>query len=299
MNPVSAYKFLPPELADRLRGLTLSVRKPVEGALQGLHRSPHHGASVEFADYREYTRGDPPNLIDWPVYARSDRYVIRRYQEETNLCACILLDTSESMAFRGGGARSKIDYGCFLAAGLMYVLVNQSDAAGLTLFNEEIRQSLPPARSLEGLRPLLLALEGIKASGRSRIDRALHQIAEQIQRRSLVVLISDLLQDPVDLVKGLQHLRHNKHEILVLQPLDPAEMSLDFMGLAELRELETGARLVVQADELREAYAQEVQKFLEEIRRGCLDSLAEYHLLDTRQPVEEVLHRQLHRAKGG
>lgn len=285
-----AYKFLPPELADRLRGLGLSVRKPVEGGMQGLHRSPHHGSSVEFADYREYTRGDPPNLIDWAVYARTDRYVIRRYQEETNLRAYLLLDTSESMSFRELGRHSKMDYACFLAAGLMYVLVSQSDAAGLMLFNDGPGKFFPPTGSLDGLRPLLLALEEVKPAGRSKIDAALHRLAEQIQRRSLIILISDLLQDPAQIVPGLQHLHHNKHEILVLQPLDPAEITLQFGGLSELRDLETGDRLPVHADEVREAYAQEVQKFLDEIRRGCLGCLADYRLIDTRTPVEETLH---------
>ena len=167
----AAYKFLPPELADRLRGLGVTVRRPVEGALQGLHRSPHHGASVEFADYREYTRGDPPNRIDWAVYARTDRHVIRRYQEETNVRAYILLDTSESMAFRDAGRLSKMDYACSLAAGLMFVLVNQSDAAGLTLFNDEVRKTFPPVGSLGGLRPMLLALEEIKPPAAARLTK--------------------------------------------------------------------------------------------------------------------------------
>lgn len=284
------YKFLPPELADRLRGLGLSVRKPVEGGRQGQHRSPHHGSSVEFADYREYTRGDPPNLIDWAVYARTDRYVIRRYQEETNLRAYILLDTSESMGFRDLGLYSKMDYACYLAAGIMCVLVGQSDSVGLTLFGETIEISFPPTGSLDGLRPLLLALQEIKPAGRSRIDAALHQLAEQVQRRSLVILISDLLQDSAKIVRGLQHLHHNRHEILVLQPLDAAELSLNFSGLSELRDLETGERIPVQADEVRDAYAQEVRKFLDEIRRGCLDCLADYHLIDTRTSLEETFH---------
>jgi uncharacterized protein (DUF58 family) len=285
-----AYKFLPPQLAERLRGLGLSVRRPVEGAMQGLHRSPHHGSSVEFADYREYTRGDPPSLIDWAIYARSDRYVIRRYQEETNLRAHLLMDISESMSFRDAGLHSKMDYACYLAAALMLVLVGQSDSAGLTFFNDEIRQTFPPVGSLEGLRPLLLALEEIKPSGRSQIEQALHQTAEKIRRRSLVILLSDLLQEPAGIIRGIQHLRHNKHEVLILQPLDAAELSLNFAGLAELRELETGARLPVEGDEIREAYANEVSKFLEEIRRGCLGSLADYHLIDTRTPVEVTLH---------
>jgi uncharacterized protein (DUF58 family) len=285
-----AYKFLPAQLAERIRGLGLSVRCPVEGSVQGLHRSPHHGSSVEFADYREYARGDPPSLIDWAIYARSDRYVIRRYQEETNLRAHLLLDISESMNFREAGLHSKMDYACYLAAALMLVLLGQSDSAGLTLFNDESRRAFPPVSSLNGLRPLLLALEEIKPSGRSQIEQTLHQTAERIQRRSLVILISDLLQDPAGIIRGIQHLRHHKHEVLVLQPLDAAELNLSFGGLAELRELETGARLPVAADDIREAYAGEVRKFLDEIRRGCSGSLADYQLIDTRTPVEKALH---------
>lgn len=286
----AAYKFLPPELADRLRGLGVTMRRPVEGALQGLHRSPHYGSSVEFADYREYAPGDPPNRIDWAVYARSDRYVIRRYQEETNVRAYILLDTSESMAFRDAGKVSKMDYACYLAASLMFMLVGQSDAAGLTLFNDGVQKTLPPVNSLGGLRPMLLALEAVKPAGPSKIEQALHTLAEQIQRRSLIILISDLLQNPADTIRGIRHLQHNKHEVLVLHVLDAAEINLNFSGLHELREMETGARLPVHGDEVREAYAEEVRKFLDELRRGCLGSLADYLLVDTRVPVEEMLH---------
>jgi len=286
----ATYKFLPPELADRLRGLGVSMRRPVEGALQGLHRSPHYGSSVEFADYREYAPGDPPNRIDWAVYARSDRYVIRRYQEETNVRAYILLDTSESMAFRDAGKLSKMDYACYLAASLMFILVSQSDAAGLTLFNDGVQKTLPPVSSMGGLRPMLQALEAAQPTGPSKIEAALHTLAEQVKRRSLIILISDLLQNPADTIRGIQHLQHNKHEVLVLHVLDAAEINLNFGGLNELRELETGARLPVHGDEVRDAYAEEVRKYLEEVRRGCLGSLADYHLVDTRVPVEEMLH---------
>jgi uncharacterized protein (DUF58 family) len=292
---VAAYKFLPPVLADRLRGLGLAVRRPVEGPMQGLHRSPHHGASVEFSDYREYTPGDPPQQIDWAVYARTDRYVVRRYQEETNLRAYLLLDTSASMEFRASGLHSKMDYACYLAAALMLVLVNQSDAASLGLFGSDITRDFPPVGTMEGLRPMLLALEEIKPAGRGNIERALHQTAEKIQRHSLVILISDLLQNPAEIIRGIQHLRHNHHEVMVMQTLDAAELNLGFNGLVELRDMETGDRLPVRADEVREAYASEVRKFLDEIRRGCQGSLAEHHLIDTRTPLEETLHAKFGR----
>jgi uncharacterized protein (DUF58 family) len=287
----TAYKYLPPELADRLRRLAVKVRKPVEGSIQGVHRSPHHGASVEFADYREYTRGDPPNLIDWAVFARADRYVIRRYQEETNLRCHILLDTSESMAYRDKGIYSKIEYASYLAAGLMFGLVNQGDAVGLTVFNETVTASFPPAGSLSRLRPMLLALEEIKPKGRTGLENILHQMAEQVRSRSLVILISDLLQEPAGITRGLQHLHHNRHEISILHVLDGAELSLSLEGLVELRDLETGERLVVEAAEIREAYNRELERYQEELRRGCLDCLAQYRLIDTRTAIEDALLR--------
>jgi uncharacterized protein (DUF58 family) len=290
-----AYKYLPPELADRLRNLGLTVRRPVEGGKQGAHRSPHHGASVEFSDYREYTRGDPPNLIDWAVYARSDRHVIRRYIEETNLRAFVVLDTSESMAFHEQGAHAKMDYAAYLAAGLMYILVCQSDSAGLVLFNETIHKQMPPVGTLEGLRPMLLALEAIKPAGRSGIEAALHALAEQVRMRSLFLLLSDCLRDPAEILRGLRHLHHNGHEVTILHLLDPAEMRLTFNGLVELKELETGEKLLLQAEEFREAYAAEVQRHIETLRQGCVDCFADYHLVDTRKPIEESLQLRARR----
>ena len=296
MKAAPAYKYLPSELAERLGSLGLSVRRPVEGGMQGLHRSPHHGSSVEFSDYREYTQGDPPNLIDWAVYARSDRYVIRRYIEETNLRAYLVLDTSESMAFQDGGLHSKLDYACYLAAAFMYILIHQSDSAGLMTFSDKIHQSLPPTGTLEGLRPMLLALEAAKPAGRSHIEETLHQVAEQIRLRSLVILISDLLRDPAEILRGIRHLHHNGHEVTVMHLLDPGEIRLNFTGLVELRELETSQKLVLQADEIREAYTAEVERYIEQLRRGCTDCLADYHLVDTRKPIEEALHMRATRA---
>ncbi len=289
MKTAPAYKFLPPELAERLRNLGLSVRRPVEGGKQGAHRSPHHGASVEFSDYREYTPGDPPNLIDWAVYARSDRHVIRRYIEETNLRAFIVLDTSESMAFHERGVYPKMDYAAYLAAGLMYILVRQSDSAGLVFFNETIHKQMPPVGTLEGLRPMLLALEEIKPAGRSGIEPALHTLAEQVRQRSLFLLLSDCLRDPAEILRGVRHLYHNGHEVTILHLMDPAELRLTFTGLVELKELETGEKLLLQTEEFREAYAAEVQRHIETLRKGCVDCFADYHLVDTAQPVEASL----------
>lgn len=293
----SVYKYLPANLAERLRGLGITVRRPVEGQMQGLHRSPHHGSSVEFSEYREYTPGDPVDLIDWAVYARSDRYVIRRFHEETNLRAYILLDTSESMAFRDEGPVSKMDYASYLAAGIMYVLVNQGDSAGLVTFDSGMGKVFEPVGTFDGLRPLLLWLEEIDPSGRSDIEEAVHEAAVMLRSRSLVVIISDLLQNPSQVLRGIRHLFHDGHNVMILHVMDPSELRLSFAGTAELRELETGRRMVVEVDEIRDAYGTEVGRYLDELRIGCTECLADYHLIETSNPVEESL--RLLRGAGG
>lgn len=285
------YKYLPPELAESVRDLSISVRRPVHGPKEGRHRSPHYGSSVEFAEYREYTPGDPTNLIDWAVYARSDRYVIRRFHEETNLRAYVLLDTSGSLGFKDEGAMSKMDYACFLAAGLSYALVRQGDSVGLMAFDSAISRTLAPVGTLAGLRELLLALETFKADGRGDIERAIHEAAELIHSKSLVVIISDLLQDPLQTARGLRHLSHDGHNVIVLHVLDRGERRLSFGGVAELKDLETGGRLVVEADDIREAYRQSVERYLNDLRLVCAECLADYHMVDTRIPVEESLNR--------
>jgi uncharacterized protein (DUF58 family) len=272
------------------------VNRPVEGPAQGMHRSPHFGSSVEFAEYREYTPGDPPSRIDWAVFARSDRYMVRRFQEETNLRAYVLLDTSESLAFKDYGAMSKMEYASHLAAGLMFMLISQGDTVGLMTFDSAVRRQYEPVGSMEGLRHLLLALEEITAAGQSNIEAVIHEAAQQIHSRSLVIIISDLLQQPAEVVRGLRHLHHDKHAIMVVHVMDSAEIRLSYAGMAEFRELETGAKMVVEIDDVRNAYAQEVQRYIEEIRTGCASCLATHHLIDTRSPLEESLFMRLARA---
>ena len=292
MNAPVTYKFLPSVFADRLAGMGITVRRPVVGAQQGLHRSPNFGASVEFAEYREYRPGDAPSLIDWAVFARSDKYMIRRFQEETNLRAYILLDTSESLRYREVGPMTKMDYACFLAAGLMYILVHQSDWVGLMTFDGKLQKMFPPVGSFEGLRPMLLHLEDIMPKGQSNIEAALHEAAAVIHTRSLVIVISDFLQDPAGILRGLQHLQHDRHDVTVLHVLDGGELALPFDGLVELRELETSKKMVIEASEIKDAYIQTVERYLETLRRGCTDCLVDYFMMETKLPVEEALHRR-------
>lgn len=285
-----AFKYLPPRMAEALRATTLTVRRPVHGPQKGLHRSPHFGSSVEFAEYRDYTPGDPTMLIDWNVYARTDRYVVRRYHEETNLLAYVLLDTSHSLSFRDQGPMPKQDYAAYLAAGLMYMLVGQGDYVSLMTFDDRIRRAFDPVGTSEGLRPLLTALEEAAPAGRSDIEQALHAAAGTIRSKSLVIVISDLLQESDRIVRGLRHLHHDGHNLIVVHVQDRGERRLSFGGVAELRDLETGGRVVVEVDEIRSAYEAAAARHADEIRRACADCLGEYRLADTSLPVEDVLN---------
>ena len=287
----SSFKYLPASLAEAVHRLGIRVRRPVRGRGEGLHRSPDFGASVEFAEYRDYTPGDPPNRIDWSVYARTDRYRVRRFQEETSLRAAILLDTSESLAFRETGAMSKWDYSCHLAAGVMYALVRQGDMAALSVFAESIEKAFEPAGTLVGLRLMLNALEEIRPGGKTDIGQAMFDVAERTPPRSLVIVISDFLQQPDKVVKGMQRLHHDGHNLILLHVIDGGERHPGFGGIAEIRELETGKRLVVDMDDIRARYEQSVEHHIETIRRACADCMGDYHLIDTREPVEASLQR--------
>jgi len=288
---MATYKYLPSEMAEALRRCGLSVRRPVYGPQEGLHRSPHYGASVEFAEYREYAPGDPTNLIDWAVYARSDRYVIRRYHEETNLRAYVMLDVSSSLDFQDEGPMSKLDYASFLAAGMMFVLRNQGDHVSLATFDRRILSWSDLVGTSEGLRPLLLSLEDLRPAGEGDIEAAIHDAAETMHAKSLVVLISDLLQDADKLVRGMRRLHHDGHNAIVLHVVDKGERHLSFGGMAEMMDLETRERMVVEVDEIREAYEAAMDRHIETLRRGCTECLADYYLLDTSVPVTEALSR--------
>ncbi|AKJ63382.1 hypothetical protein L21SP4_00096 [Kiritimatiella glycovorans] len=290
--PEAAYTYLPPSYAERLKTMGLSVRKPVMGTLQGLHRSPHLGSSVEFAEYREYVRGDPIRLIDWAVYARSDRYVIRRFIEETNLRACFLLDTSASMGYRARGDYTKLEYASYLAAGLMYVLINQGDSAGLMTFDSGVNRYFEPVGAFERLRPMLLHLEDLDPAGESGIEAIMHEAAERLPPKGLVIVLSDLLEDPDSILRGLRHLQHFGHDITVFHVLDGGELRLPVHGNAEFREMESGERLTVDTEEIREAYTREVERYLDRLQRGCTEGVADYVFADTSRSVFDVLRRR-------
>jgi uncharacterized protein (DUF58 family) len=282
------YRYLPPRMAERLRGVEIGVRRPMDGSHQGLHRSPAFGSSVEFAEYREYAPGDPVARIDWPVYARSDRYVIRRFHEDVSIRCYIMLDISASMKYQQDGALQKSEYACYLAAGMMYVMVQQGDMVSLITFDDQIREYYEPSGTFVGLKPMLQGLEKIEPKNKGNIEAALHSAAELIKGRALVVVISDLLEEPESILQGINHLYYDGKEITLFHILDPAEMNMS-TGLADVTSLETKDKITVDFRRIRDAYLEQLRLYLDELRSGLQKTRSEYILTETRTEVYDAI----------
>lgn len=309
------YKFFRPEHAARLRGLELTVRGVVEGVFAGLHKSPHKGFSIEFAEHREYVPGDELKHLDWTVLARSDRYYIKQYEQETNLRATICLDASGSMDFRGtplprglkrgesretleAGKVSKFEYGAILAASLAYLLSAQQDMVGLTIFDEKIRMEIPQGNGPGHLDQLFKKLEEVKPGRDTDIATAVHELANKIPRRGLVILISDLLDDPDKLLVALQHLRFARHQMIIIQVLDRAEIDLPFGKPVTFEDMENKARMQIDARAIRDDYRREMMSFVDDLKRRCGQFRMDYVLAHTDVPWDVQIREVLRRAGG-
>ena len=282
-------RFLDPGVIARLGTMELKARTVVEGFLSGLHRSPYKGFSVEFAEYRQYLPGDDLNTLDWKVYARTDRYYVKKFEEETNLECHVLLDQSASMAYRGGAPMSKLEYGSVLAASLAFLMNRQRDATGLIAFDEQIRFRMPAAARSGHLHALLLALERLEPGTRSDVGRPLHQLAEALVKRSLVVLISDLLDDPEPVIRGLRHLKHRGTDVVVFQVLDPHELTFPFTSAARFTDVETDDVVVADPSRARKEYLKELAALTLRYDRELRGSGIDYVQLDTSQPLDFAL----------
>jgi len=285
----TGYRYLPPRMAERLRGVEIGVRRPMDGSHQGLHRSPAFGSSVEFAEYREYAPGDPVARIDWPVYARSDRYVIRRFHEDVSIRCYIMLDISASMKYQQDGALQKSEYASYLAAGMMYVMVQQGDMVSLITFDDQIRQYYEPSGTFVGLKPMLQELEKIEPKNKGNIEAALHSAAELIKGRALVVVISDLLEEPESILQGINHLYYDGKEVTLFHILDPAELNMSITGLADVTSLETKDKITVDFRRIRDAYLEQLRLYLDELRSGFQKTRSEYILTETRTEVYDAI----------
>jgi len=285
---VRPEELLKPEFVSRTAGLQLVARRVVEGFISGLHRSPYKGFSSEFSEFRHYIPGDELRYVDWKVYGKSDRLVVREFQEETNLKAYILLDCSRSMEYTSGGL-SKFAYARFMAASLAYFLVRQQDSVGLVTFADRIRTFLKPGATAVHLRALLEVLAEEEADGHTDITGVCHTLAGGLKRRGLIILLSDLYDEQEQVRKAMSHFLHRKHEVIVYHLFDPSEFTLDFGGPVELLDAETGDRIEVVPDVVREDYEKNVASFIDAYREMARDGELDYIVVDTSRPFHEVL----------
>ena len=285
----------------KINRVELLARQTVEGFISGRHRSPYRGYSAEFAEHREYTPGDDLRDLDWQVYAKSDRYYIKQYIEETNLRATILLDVSGSMAYRGENAArhqgqplSKFEYGRFLAACLVRLLLNQQDAVGLVTFDTAIRRYLPARTRTNHMSVLLEEMFNTKPGEESALAPVFHEIAERVHRRGLLIIISDLFDRPEDILKALHHFRFRKHEVILMHVMADEELTFPFKHWSQFRDLEqTGNHLDIDPEALRSAYLSEVRTFLDTLEKGCGEMRIDYVPFSTRQDFDLALANYL------
>jgi uncharacterized protein (DUF58 family) len=288
----ATHRFLDPEVLNKITRLDLKARHIVEGFMGGMHKSPYHGFSVEFAEHREYAPGDDLRHLDWKVFGRSDRLFIKEYELETNLRSHILLDTSESMDY-GSGRTTKLELACHIAASMAYLILKQQDSVGMITFDKEVRHFVPASSSMGHLRPLLGTLGHAKAEKRTDLGGVLNALAERLHRRGLVILISDCFDRPETLLKGLQHFTHRRHDVVVFHVFDRAELDFPFDRMTMFEGLEEYPRLLVDPRGVRQAYLEEVGAFCEQIRKGCVKQMIDYVRIDTGQDLEVELTKYL------
>ncbi len=296
--PDLVTSYLDPETISRLSRLDLVARLVVEGFITGLHRSPYHGFSVEFSEHRPYMPGDSLRDVDWKAFGKTNRLYVKQYEEETNLKSYLLLDISGSMEFRSGGSLSKFRYASSLAAALTYLMLCQRDAVGLMLFHERIESYIPPRSVQSHLQVILREISQVRPASDTHMAPAFHDLAERISRRGLIVVFSDLLDDPERVLTGLRHFRHRGHEVIVFHLLDPREQDLDFRSETRFYDLEDPDQsLTTQPRHLQREYREMMDEFIRTYHYHCAEARIDYVLLDTTTPFDVALSRYLVRRK--
>jgi uncharacterized protein (DUF58 family) len=296
MPPKTTYQYLDPLALSRLKNLSLAARQVVEGYFAGLHKSPHKGFSIEFAEHREYAPGMDPRHVDWRVLGRRDKLYVKQYEEETSLRCYLLLDKSASMGYKSDAVPlTKLEYASYLAASLAYLIAFQHDAAGLVTFDTAVRDRIPPRQGPGQLRVLMERLEHNQAGGETTLSDTFHELAETIKRRALVIVLSDLFDDPAALVSALKHFRHKKHEVVVFQVLDPAEVTFPFDDVTRIEDMENHREITSDPRAFRRAYLDELSHFLDAIRAGCRTAQIDYVVAQTDQRFDLFLGTYLAR----
>ncbi|MDB4317830.1 DUF58 domain-containing protein [bacterium] len=283
------YDFLDTDVLARLKAIPMESRFPMIGNVAGRHRSPHRGSSVEFAEYRKYVPGDDTRRLDWKAYARSDRYYIKEFEADTNLRAYFVVDSSGSMGFSSGENPSKMEFARRIAATLSYLIVNQGDSAGLSCCNEKLHLEIPPSRRPAQLQHIFESLASVEPKGETGLIEALHTVAEKIQQRALVIVLSDFFVESDELAAALQHLRFRKHDIAMFHLLDPQEVAFHFERPHRFVDLEEGTAVVAEPNLIVDEYHAALNEFLEATEKGSYDVNADYQLLQTDANIEEVV----------
>lgn len=315
-------KFLQPSVISKLANIELKAKFVVEGFIAGLHKSPYHGFSVEFAEHRQYMPGDDLKYLDWKVLGRTDRYYIKQFEEETNLKSYIIVDASRSMQFRsseseiGSGSPfskifrkreqvkaavkssiSKLEYSTYIAASLAVLMNFQKDAAGLVVYDESVKTFIPPKATSQNLKLILNQLAAIQPSGKTNTASALNLVAERIKRRGLVIIFSDLFDDQTAVINALKHFRYKRNEVIMFQVLDPAEMNFAIDSPTIFKDMETNQEMLSQPISVMNSYKDAVKEFIDNYKTACLSNNIDYVLLSTETPFDQALLGYLNKRK--
>lgn len=292
-------RYLDPEVLARLEGLALRAKLIVEGYVSGVHRSPFHGFSVEFAEHREYVPGDDLRYLDWKALGRTDKYYLKQYEEETNLVSYLLLDTSESMLYQSEhAAMSKLEYAKCAAAAMAYLILHQQDSVGLVTFDREIRALVRASSNPSHMREVLHVMERSVPERKTSTGPIFHELAERFNKRGIVIVLSDLFDDVDRMMAGLKHFRHRRHEVILMHVLDPAEIDFPFQQATLFRGLEDMPEVMADPRAVRKAYLEEFQHYLHRLKQACRRHRIDYVPLRTDQSLEVVLSSYLASRRG-
>lgn len=287
-------KYLNPQTLASIQGLELRARLIVEGYVSGAHHSPYRGFSIEFAEHREYVPGDDLRYVDWKVFGKTDKVYLKQFETETNLIGHLVLDTSESMRFQSAAAPlSKLEYAKCIAAALAYLILQQQDSVGLATFDSELRTLIRPSSNSSHLKHLLHVMEEAAPERKTATGPIFHDLAERLKKRGIVVILSDLFADAQSTIAGLKHLRHRRHEVIVLQVLDPAELDFPFDRVTLFKGLEQLPDVLADPRSLRKAYLREFGRFTKALAAGCRDQRIDYVQMRTDQSLERALSSYL------
>ena len=292
MPAVDKRKYLHPEVAAKLGNMSLRARLVVEGYIIGLHKSPYHGFSVEFAEHRAYGPGDEIRHIDWKLYGKTDRYYVKQYEEETNLRSYLIMDISKSMTYRSKNI-SKLEYASYLTAALSYLMLNQKDGIGLILFDKKIQSFIPPRSTSSHLNTIFSQLDQINPGEDTQLGNVLHEMADRIKKRGLIILISDLFDDFDAIIGGLKHFRYNKQEVIVFHILDRQELNFNFNTRTRFKDMETGELVTTEPWQIRNSYKDLMLEFQDKYRKQCRKRLIDYIPLFTDQDLDIALSQYL------